>query len=103
MRVWLTAAVSVAAIVVALGYLHPFGNPRNEPPNGLSTLWQDSSMPANARQVLCRNARIAIRVKRDASVFADRVGLMADRADIIEARKHMDPSHLRARHTQRFW
>ena len=78
MRVWLTAAVSVAAIA-ALGYLHPFGNPRNEPPNGLSTLLQGSSM-ANARQVLCRNARIAIRVKRDASVFADRVGLMAHRA-----------------------
>ena len=38
MRLW-TAALTVAA-VVGLGFVHPFGNPRVEPAEGLGTLLQ---------------------------------------------------------------
>jgi hypothetical protein len=37
MRPWIAAAITVAA-VVSLGYVHPFGNPRAEPAEGLGTL-----------------------------------------------------------------
>ena len=37
MRLWIAAAITVAA-VMSLGYVHPFGNPRAEPAEGLGTL-----------------------------------------------------------------
>jgi cytochrome c len=39
MRVWTAAALAVA-VAVALGFVHPFGNPRVEPAEGLGTLLQ---------------------------------------------------------------
>ena len=51
MRVWIAAALTVAA-VVGLGFVHPFGDPRVEPAEGLGTLLQGAKMPADAKAVL---------------------------------------------------
>lgn len=51
MRLWTIAAFTAAAIV-ALGYVHPFGDPRVEPAKGLDSLLLGANMPANARAVL---------------------------------------------------
>jgi cytochrome c len=51
MRPWIAAAITVAA-VVSFGYVHPFGNPRAEPAEGLGTLLRGANMPANAKAVL---------------------------------------------------
>ena len=58
MRPWIAAAITVAA-VMSLGYVHPFGNPRVEPAEGLGTLLQGMR-----RLCWCRSARIATRARR---------------------------------------
>lgn len=47
-----TVAALIAAAGVALGYLHPFGNPRIETTEGLSTLRHSAKMPADNGAVL---------------------------------------------------
>jgi cytochrome c len=93
MRLWLTAAVSVIAIV-GLGYIHPFGDPRAEPAKGLSTLLQGSSMPANARQVLVSKCADCHSSETRWPPYARIApGSWLIERDIIQARKHMDLSH----------
>jgi cytochrome c len=50
MRVWTAAALIVAA-VAGMGFVHPFGNPRVEPAEGLGTLLQGATMPVDAKAV----------------------------------------------------
>ena len=45
-------AVLIVASVFGLGHLHPFGNPRAEPAEGLGTLLAGARMPAEAKAVL---------------------------------------------------
>jgi cytochrome c len=47
-----TVAALIVAAVAGLGYLHPFGNPRVETTEGLSTLRHGAKMPADTRAVL---------------------------------------------------
>jgi len=48
----LIVAVLIVASVMALGHLHPFGDPRVEPAKGLGTLLQGAKMPADTKAVL---------------------------------------------------
>jgi cytochrome c len=92
MRVWLVAALTVAA-VVGLGYVHPFGNPRVESAEGLGTLLRGAKMPADARAVLVAKCADCHSSETRWPVYA-RVApasWLIER-DIVEARKKMDLS-----------
>ena len=55
MRAWVVVVAIVVAVMGAgfgLGNLHPFGDPRVEPAEGLGTLLQGAKMPAEAKAVL---------------------------------------------------
>ena len=55
MRRWVVAVVTVVAVMgvgYGLGNLHPFGNSRVEPAEGLGTLLQGAKMPAEVKAVL---------------------------------------------------
>ena len=55
MRPWVVAVVTVIAVTGAgfgLGNLHPFGDPRVGPAEGLGTLLRGAKMPAEAKAVL---------------------------------------------------
>jgi len=92
MRVWTVAALTVAA-VVGLGFVHPFGNPRAEPAEGLGTLLQGAKMPADAKAVLVTKCADCHSSETRWPVYA-RVapGSWLIERDIVEARKHMDLS-----------
>jgi cytochrome c len=92
MRVWLVAALTVAA-VVGLGYVHPFGNPRVESAEGLGTLLRGAKMPADARAVLVAKCADCHSSETRWPVYA-RVapGSWLIERDIVEARKKMDLS-----------
>jgi cytochrome c len=92
MRVLLVAALTVAA-VVGLGYVHPFGNPRVEPAEGLGTLLRGAKMPANARAVLVAKCADCHSSETRWPVYA-RVapGSWLIERDIVEARRKMDLS-----------
>jgi cytochrome c len=92
MRVWTVAALTVAA-VVGLGFVHPFGNPRVEPAEGLGTLLRGANMPADAKAVLVTKCADCHSSETRWPVYA-RVApwsWLIER-DIVEARKHMDLS-----------
>jgi len=44
--------VLAVVIVVGLGFLHPFGNPRVEPRKGIDTLLAHANMPVEAKRIL---------------------------------------------------
>jgi cytochrome c len=92
MRVWTAAALTVAA-VVGLGFVHPFGNPRVEPAEGLGTLLQGAKMPVDARAVLVAKCADCHSSETRWPVYA-RVapGSWLIERDIVEARKKMDLS-----------
>jgi cytochrome c len=92
MRVWTAAALTVAA-VVGMGYVHPFGNPRVEPAEGLGTLLQGAKMPVDARAVLVAKCADCHSSETRWPVYA-RVapGSWLIERDIVEARKKMDLS-----------
>jgi cytochrome c len=92
MRVWTVAALTVAA-VVGLGFVHPFGNPRVEPAEGLGTLLQGANMPADAKAVLVTKCADCHSSETRWPVYS-RVapGSWLIERDIVEARKHMDLS-----------
>jgi cytochrome c len=92
MRVWTVAALTVAA-VVGLGYVHPFGNPRAEPAEGLGTLLRGAKMPADAKAVLVAKCADCHSSETRWPVYA-RVapGSWLIERDIVEARKKMDLS-----------
>ena len=93
MRPWTAAALTVAAIV-ALGYVHPFGNPRAEPAKGLGTLLAGATMPADAKAVLVNKCADCHSSETRWPVYARIApGSWLIERDIIEARKKMDLSH----------
>jgi cytochrome c len=93
MRPW-TAAVLTVAAVVALGNVHPFGNPRVEPAKGLGTLLEGATMPADAKAVLVKKCADCHSSETRWPVYARIApGSWLIERDIIEARKKMDLSH----------
>ena len=92
MRPWIAAAITVAA-VMSLGYVHPFGNPRVEPAEGLGTLLQGAKMPANAKAVLVQKCADCHSSETRWPVYARMApGSWLIERDIVEARKKMDLS-----------
>jgi cytochrome c len=93
MRPWTTAALTVAA-VVALGYVHPFGNPRVESAKGLGTLLEGATMPADAKAILVTKCADCHSSETRWPVYARIApGSWLIERDIIEARKKMDLSY----------
>jgi cytochrome c len=92
MRVWIAAALTVAA-VVGLGFVHPFGDPRVEPAEGLGTLLQGAKMPADAKAVLVKKCADCHSNETRWPVYARIApGSWLIERDIVEARKKMDLS-----------
>ena len=92
MRVWTVAALTVAA-VAGLGFVHPFGNPRVEPAEGLDTLLQGAKMPPDAKAVLVAKCADCHSSETRWPVYARIApGSWLIERDIVEARKHMDLS-----------
>ncbi len=92
MRVWIVAALVVAS-VVGLGFVHPFGDPRVEPPEGLGTLLQGATMPMDAKVVLVTKCADCHSSETRWPAYA-RVapGSWLIERDIVEARKKMNLS-----------
>jgi cytochrome c len=92
MRRWIIA-FSVVAFVMGLGFIHPFGDPRVEPANGLGTLLQDADMPAGAKTVLINKCADCHSSETRWPVYARIApGSWLIERDIVEARKKMDLS-----------
>ena len=92
MRVWTVAALTVAA-VMGLGFVHPFGNPRVGPAEGLGTLLQGAKMPADAKAVLVTKCADCHSSETRWPVYARIApGSWLIERDIVEARKKMDLS-----------
>jgi cytochrome c len=77
----------------ALGYAHPFGDPRAEPAEGLGTLLQGANMPSDAKAVLVAKCADCHSSATKWPVYA-RVapGSWLIERDVVEARKKMDLS-----------
>jgi cytochrome c len=92
MRVW-TAAVLTIAAVVGLGFVHPFGDPRVEPAEGLGTLLKGVNMPTDGRAVLVAKCADCHSSETRWPVYARIApGSWLIERDIVEARKKMDLS-----------
>src|ERR1700730_14438101 len=96
MRPWLVAVVTVVAVMgvgYGLGNLHPFGDPRVEPAEGLGTLMRGAKMPAEAKAVLVSKCADCHSSETRWPGYA-RVapGAWLIERDIVEARKKMDLS-----------
>ena len=96
MRAWVASVAIVIAVTGAgfgLGNLHPFGDPRVEPAEGLGTLLQGAKMPAEAKAVLGSRCADCHSSATRWPVYA-RVapGSWLIERDIVEARKKMDLS-----------
>jgi cytochrome c len=103
---WFIAAVLAATGLFGLGFLHPFGNPRVEPPKGLGTLLQDANMPSGARAVLLAKCADCHSSETRWPVYARIApGSWLIERDIVEARKHMDLSQWKNTppETQQVW
>jgi cytochrome c len=89
---WAIAALTVA-VVMGLGYMHPFGNPRAEPAKGLGTILQGANIPADAKAVLVTKCADCHSSETRWPAYA-RVapGSWLIERDIVEARKKMDLS-----------
>jgi cytochrome c len=92
MRPWIIAFV-VVGVVMSLGFVHPFGDPRAEPAEGLGTLLKGANMPADAKKVLVTKCADCHSSETRWPVYA-RVapGSWLMERDIVEARKKMDLS-----------
>jgi cytochrome c len=92
MRPWTVAVLTVAA-VVGLGFVHPFGNPRAEPPSGAGTLLQGTNMPGDARALLIKKCADCHSYETRWPVYA-RVapGSWLVERDVVEGRKHLNLS-----------
>ena len=103
---WLIASALTAAGFVGLGYVHPFGNPRVEPPQGLGTLLRDASISPGAKAVLLAKCADCHSNETRWPIYA-RVapGSWLIERDIIDARKHMDLSQWESTppETQQVW
>jgi cytochrome c len=96
MRAWMAAFVSVVAVMgvgYGLGNLHPFGDPRAEPAEGLGMLLQGAKMPAEAKAVLVSKCADCHSNATRWPVYARIApGSWLIESDIVEARKKMDLS-----------
>ena len=96
MRAWVVAFATVIAVTGAgfgLGNLHPFGDPRVEPAEGLGTLLQGANMPADAKAVLVTKCADCHSSETRWPVYARIApGSWLIERDIVEARKKMDLS-----------
>ena len=89
------AVIVLSAIaVVGLALIHPFGNPRVEPPRGLDTLLQGANMPADAKKVLVTKCADCHSNETRWPAYA-RVapGSWLIERDIVEARRKMNLSN----------
>jgi len=103
---WLIASALTAAGLVGLGFVHPFGNPRVEPPRGLGTLLQDANMPPDAKAVLLAKCADCHSNETKWPIYARIApGSWLIERDIVEARKHMDLSQWKNTppETQQVW
>jgi len=100
MRAWVVAFATVVAVMgvgFGLGNLHPFGDPRVEPAEGLGTLLQGAKMPAEAKAVLVAKCADCHSNETRWPVYARIApGSWLIEADIVEARKKMDLSRWEA-------
>jgi cytochrome c len=100
MRAWVVAFATVVAVMgvgFGLGNLHPFGDPRVEPAEGLGTLLQGAKMPAEAKAVLVAKCADCHSNETRWPVYARIApGSWLMEADIVEARKKMDLSRWEA-------
>jgi cytochrome c len=87
------AIVLSAIAMVGLAFVHPFGNPRVEPAQGLDTLLRGAKLPAEAKRVLVNKCADCHSSETRWPVYA-RVapGSWLIERDIIEARNKMDLS-----------
>jgi cytochrome c len=96
MRAWVMAVVTAVAMMGAgfgLGNLHPFGDPRVEPAEGLGTLLQGAKMPANAKAMLVQKCADCHSSETRWPMYARIApGSWLIERDIVEARKKMDLS-----------
>jgi cytochrome c len=96
MRAWVAAVVTLVAVMgvgYGLGYLHPFGDPRVEPAEGLGTLLREAKMPAEAKAVLLSKCADCHSSETRWPVYARIApGSWLIESDIVEARKKMDLS-----------
>ena len=91
-RRWVVAVATLAA-AVGLSYVHPFGNPRVERPQGEAAILRGPNMPAAARAVLMTKCADCHSTETRWPVYS-RIApgsWLIDR-DIVQARKHMDLS-----------
>ena len=96
MRAWMMAVVIVLAVTGAgfgLGNLHPFGDPRVEPAQGLGTLLHGAKMPMDAKVVLITKCADCHSSETQWPAYA-RVapGSWLIERDIVRAREKMDLS-----------
>ena len=85
--------VLCAAAGVGLAFVHPFGNPRDEPARGLGTLLQGADMPADAKQVLITKCADCHSNETRWPVYARVVpGSWLVERDVMEARRKMNLS-----------
>ena len=96
MRAWVVAFATVIAVTGAgfgLGNLHPFGDPRVEPAEGLGTLLRGAKMPMDAKVVLVTKCADCHSSETRWPVYARMApGSWLIERDIVEARKKMDLS-----------
>jgi cytochrome c len=86
-----TAAALTVAAVVELGFVHPFGNPRAEPAEGLGTLRQGAKMPTDAKAVLVTKCADCHSSETRWPAYARiALGSWLIEHDIVEVRKKMD-------------
>ena len=89
-----TAVMLFALGAVGLAFVHPFGNPRSEPHNGLNALLQEANITADARKVLIAKCGDCHSNETRWPVYA-RVapGSWLIERDIAQARAKMNLSH----------
>jgi cytochrome c len=103
---WLIASALTAAGLVGLGYVHPFGNPRVEPPQSPGTLLQDANMPSGAKAVLLAKCADCHSNETRWPIYARIApGSWLIEKDIVEARKRINLSQWKDTplETQQVW
>jgi cytochrome c len=86
--------VLCAAAAVGLVFVHPFGNPRDEPARGLGTLLQGANMSAGAKQILiAKCANCHSNETRWPAYARLAPGSWLMERDVMEARRKMNLSN----------
>ena len=91
--IWIVA-LAVSSLGLTLKNLHPFGDPRIEPQNGLGTLLQTANMPPDGKAVLVAKCADCHSNETRWPVYAQiPPGSWLIERDIIRAREKMNLSH----------